>query len=154
MLNRQQITIWTNVSLSFRCIYIYIYIYIHHSVLIIYTFVTIIIGNRYHLNTPVSFWLIGHWEIEWNFRHEISKQILVIDDWVISCGIALTWKPQDLADDKIDGRGISCEIALIWMSLDFTDDQNIGSGNGLVPLGNKPLPEPRLTQFSVAIWHH
>ena len=26
---------------------------------------------------------------------------------------------------------------------------NIGSGNGLVPPGNKPLPEPILTQFSV-----
>ena len=26
---------------------------------------------------------------------------------------------------------------------------NIGSGNGLVPLGNKPLPEPMLTQIYV-----
>ena len=31
---------------------------------------------------------------------------------------------------------------------------NIGSGNGLVPSGNKPLPEPMLTQFSVAIWRY
>ena len=31
---------------------------------------------------------------------------------------------------------------------------NIGSGNGLVPSGNKPLPEPMLTQISVAMWHH
>ena len=30
---------------------------------------------------------------------------------------------------------------------------NIGSGNGLVPSGNKPLPEPMLTQICVAIWH-
>ena len=29
---------------------------------------------------------------------------------------------------------------------------NIGSGNGLVPSGNKPLPEPMLTQISVTIW--
>ena len=29
---------------------------------------------------------------------------------------------------------------------------NIGSGNGLVPLGNKPLPEPMLTQKRAAIW--
>ena len=29
---------------------------------------------------------------------------------------------------------------------------NIGSGNGLVPSGNKPLPEPMLTQIYVAIW--
>ena len=31
---------------------------------------------------------------------------------------------------------------LHWWSL------NIGSGNGLVPPGNKPLPEPMLTQIS------
>ena len=29
---------------------------------------------------------------------------------------------------------------------------NIGTGNGLVPLGNKPLPEPVLTKISNAIW--
>ena len=40
-------------------------------------------------------------KFEWNFRHVIFKQILLIDGW-----------------------GISCEIALIWMSLDFTDDQS------------------------------
>ena len=40
-------------------------------------------------------------KFEWNFRHVIFKQILVIDGWCISC-----------------------EIALIWMSLDFTDDQS------------------------------
>ena len=55
----------------------------------------------------------------------------------------------------IDGSGISCEIALIWMSMDFPDDHvNIGSGHGLVPSGNMPLPEPVLTQISVAIWSH
>ena len=31
---------------------------------------------------------------------------------------------------------------------------NIGSGNGLVPSGNKPLPEPMLTQLYVAIILH
>ena len=40
-------------------------------------------------------------KFEWNFRHVIFKQILVIDGW-----------------------GISCEIALIWMPLGFTDDQS------------------------------
>ena len=38
-------------------------------------------------------------KFEWNFIHVIFKQILVVDDW-----------------------GISCEIALLWMSLDLTDD--------------------------------
>ena len=37
------------------------------------------------------------------------------------------------------------------MSLDLTDDVNIGSGNGLVPSGNEPLPEPMLTQIHVAM---
>ena len=33
-------------------------------------------------------------------------------------------------------------------------EANIGSGNGFVPAGNKPLPEPMLTQIYIAIWHH
>ena len=40
-------------------------------------------------------------KFEWNFRHVIFKQILVMNGW-----------------------GISCKIALIWMSLGFTDDQS------------------------------
>ena len=31
---------------------------------------------------------------------------------------------------------------------------NIGSGDGLVPPGTKPLPEPMLTKIYVAICHH
>ena len=31
---------------------------------------------------------------------------------------------------------------------------NIGSGNDLVLWGNKPLPEPVLTEIFDAIWHH
>ena len=30
----------------------------------------------------------------------------------------------------------------------------LGSGNGLVPWGTKPLPEPMLTQIYVIIWRH
>ena len=42
----------------------------------------------------------------------------------------------------------SYDNVLRWMSQDLTDDQvNVGSGNGLVPSGNKPLPEPVLTQI-------
>ena len=52
------------------------------------------------------------------------------------------------------GWGISYEVALSWIPLDLTDDVNIGSGNGLVPLGNKPLPEPMLAQIYVAKWRH
>ena len=31
---------------------------------------------------------------------------------------------------------------------------NIGSGNGLVPDGTKPLPEPVLTQIYVNMWYY
>ena len=44
----------------------------------------------------------------------------------------------------IDIWSISCEISLRWM-LHPTDEVNVGSGNGLVPSGNKPIPEPVLT---------
>ena len=53
------------------------------------------------------------------------------------------------------GLDISSEIALKWTLLGLSDDQvNIGSGNGLVPSGNKPLPEPMLTKVPAAIWRH
>ena len=68
-------------------------------------------------------------KFEWNFRYVIFKKISVIGGW-----------------------GISCEIALIWMSLEFTDDQS--TLVQVMPLGNKPLSEPMLTQISVTIWCH
>ena len=37
------------------------------------------------------------------------------------------------------------------MLQDRTDDVNISSGNGLVVSGNKPLPEPLLTQIYAAM---
>ena len=85
----------------------------------------------------IAFWvisLINSWSpgwFEWNFSKVIFKLILVIAGW-----------------------GISCEIAIKWMSLDLTNKVNIGSGNGLVPSGNKPLPDPMLIQFHVAKWPH
>ena len=54
----------------------------------------------------------------------------------------------------IDGWGISCEIALRWIFIDTESywwQVNIGSGNGLVPLCSKPLPETVLTQSYVVI---
>ena len=49
----------------------------------------------------------------------------------------------------------SCEISL---EMSATEPHwrwvNMGSGNGLVPSGDKPLPEPMLTQKYVALWHH
>ena len=37
---------------------------------------------------------------EWNFKQVVFKLILVIDDWDISCEIALRWFALDLADEK------------------------------------------------------
>ena len=55
-----------------------------------------------------------------------------------------------------DILSISNEIALQWIPQYFTDDKStlIGSGNGLVPSGNKLLPEPMFTKFYVTIWRH
>ena len=71
-------------------------------------------------------------KFEGSFRHVIVKQMLVIDGWGVFCEIA--------PNMNVSG--------LYWWSV------NIGSGNGLVPSDNKPLPEPMLTRISVAIWRH
>ena len=63
-------------------------------------------------------------KFEWNFRHVIFKQILLIGDWGLSCEIALTWKPQDLTDDKstlvqvmaLCRRAISHYLSQCWSS--------------------------------------
>ena len=49
---------------------------------------------------------------------------------------------------------ISSEIALGWMSKKTFDDVSVGSGNVLVPSGNKPLPDTILTQIFLALWHY
>ena len=55
--------------------------------------------------------------------------------------------------------GTCCEIAFIFNNATGPHlwDVNIGSGNGLLPSGNKPLPEPMLTQIYVVTrpqWVH
>ena len=62
---------------------------------------------------------------------------------------------------RIDISKISFEIALRsaasgerQMTSLMISQYNIGSGNGLVPSGNKPLSEPMLTQIYAAIWCH
>ena len=47
---------------------------------------------------------------------------------------------------------ISCDFGFRWVPQNpCLWEFNIGSGNGLVPSGNKPLPEPILIKISVAI---
>ena len=55
---------------------------------------------------------------------------------------------------------IECSILLYWlvssdlliMNATGLNIVNTGPGNGLVPSGNKPLPEPMLTRSLVALW--
>ena len=55
---------------------------------------------------------------------------------------------------KIDIMSISWENCSHVIAMEPTDDVNVGSGNGLVPLGSKPLQEPILPQICVANWCH
>ena len=49
---------------------------------------------------------------------------------------------------------ICVHIMRIFSEIALKSRVNIGSGNGLLSSGTKPLPEPMLTQIHVAIWHH
>ena len=49
----------------------------------------------------------------------------------------------------IDILNIQVNITLEWMPEDVVD----GSGNGLMPSGNKPSPEHTSTMISFALWH-
>ena len=49
----------------------------------------------------------------------------------------------------------TCKINHMWIRGNPSGDKaNIGSGHGLVPLGNKPIPEPMLTQTYDVKWNH
>ena len=53
-----------------------------------------------------------------------------------------------------DILNIICEIACWKMAQDLPDDKYVSLGNGLVPWGNKPLPEPNLTKINESICYH
>ena len=50
-----------------------------------------------------------------------------------------------------DIKNSFCEIALSYLPMVLIDDVNIGSGNGLMPSSNNPLPELMLT-VDVFMW--
>ena len=94
--------------------------------------------HMHEVGRNIFYYISGltHWPLvnlnEILAKHVIFKWILVID------GLThLLWNCPNMN-----------VIGLDWWSVD------IGSGNGLVPSGNKPLPESMLTQISVAIWRH
>ena len=87
-------------------------------------------------------------KFERNFRHVIFKQILVIDDWGISCGIALTWKPQDLADDKS-----TLVQAMAWCRQASSHYLSQGWPSSLSPYGVTRPQWVKLTRYPIFIRH-
>ena len=105
---------------------------------------------------------------QFNTRKVIFKLTLVNGGWGISYEFALRWMPQDLTDDKSTSvqvtawchQATSHYLSQCWPrsmspngvtrpqwvnSLWPSDVIFVGSGNGLLPDGTKPLPEPILT---------
>ena len=83
--------------------------------------------------SPVR-WPLTHWPLG-NLDAILKLQFSISFYWLIS-SYRLRIMPWD------ECQGTSTMIS------------HIGSGNGLLPSGNKPLPEPMLTLFHVAIWRH
>ena len=88
------------------------------------------------------------------------KCVLIKARYMMVCG--QTWPPHpDIKDKARKCRGSTLWLRhLLWNcpNMNVTGLKlwkvNIGSGNGLVPSGNKSLSEPMLTHISVAIWCH
>ena len=62
--------------------------------------------------------------------------------------VSIWWRHHDLL---IMFMGTSCKIALRWTPQTTFNHKSTWSGNGIVPSGNKPVPEPMLTQIYVSI---
>ena len=91
--------------------------------------------------------------------NSITQNLLMIS-WLTCCGLvtpymvsygipinSLGWGLRHLLWNCHNCHNVNV-TGLKWWKV------NIGSDNGLLPSGNKPLPEPMLTQISVAIWCH
>ena len=82
----------------------------------------------------------------------IGKLNYLIDPWEILLNFSISY-----FCNNVINLWMGC---LIWNSPQVVVTRlywwlvNIGSGNGLVPSGNKPLPEPMLSKITVAIWRH
>ena len=81
----------------------------------------------------------------------MSSHIYLFDP----CKIGMTSQISNFhTSTKLNILNISLEISLRWMPEDPKDDVNIGSSNGLVMSGTKPLLELMLANFHNIIWHH
>ena len=104
-----------------------------------------------------SQWETQPWDKKWNKQDNYFQKML--NRWINSLAPGkFEWHfllcnfQTDFSDWRLRHLLRNCPdmkvTGLHWWSV------NIGSGNGLVPSGTKPLPEPVLTQISIAIWHH
>ena len=66
-----------------------------------------------------------------NSPHSLTARVLTMK--IRNCS-QIRWTPKNLGNEN--------------------GEVSFGSGNGLVPLGNKPLPGPMLTQICDPIWRH
>ena len=68
----------------------------------------------------------------------------------ISLYIGNAFMPLSSVGDHVcSGLNSLCPSKAIWQQIWV----NIGSGNGLLPDGKKPLPEPMLTYLQIIPWH-
>ena len=80
--------------------------------------------NGSDTHTPARQKELTHWSL--------GDVVDILKVWSTSCEIAHRWMPQN-----------TLMISQHWLTC-----------NGLVPSGNKPLPEPMMIQIYVAIWCH
>ena len=99
------------------------------------------------------------WKAWWSKHCPAIKQTCSreVSGW--SCGLWQMWRKYQNSNVQVHIKGRYLEH-LLWNCLQLNATRphwwlvNTGSGDGLVPSGNKPLPETMLTQIYVTIWHH
>ena len=87
----------------------------------------------------------GAWRLRWLWRCGGYVQWISVNkfliNWLAPGGICMEFKISKF------------QANFLWLMAEVSLGK-LPSGNGLVPSGNKSLPEPLLTQFCVTIWCH
>ena len=99
------------------------------------------------ITLPGEFTRIASWEVREKLKYSLTHS-----PWQIWIKFYICSFQNDFRDWWLTHLLWNCTnmnvTGLHWWSV------NIGSGNGLVKSGNKPLPEPILTQIFATIWRH
>ena len=117
--------------------------------------ITIMISITYPSLCYIWGWLIviSHWGLLWKSMHTLKlDRPYLIGTWEILINTRGNNFETNFSNWWLKYLLWKCPQVIVtgphWWYI------NIGSGNGLVPSGTKPLPEPMLTQFYVGIWCH